>query len=139
MFVTDCGRAFWVTSAPLAQWTKHEWAGAWICSAFRSEGAGVASELIKQAISATLAHYGDAPALGMVTFINREKVRPMIVRGKQVWGWTYRKAGFVECGETKGGLLALQLVPSKMPAPIAALPRSMRGTPLFDKFMEAAE
>lgn len=133
VFVTDCGRAFWVTSAPLARWTKHAWAGAWINSAFRSEGAGIASELILEAVAATRAHYGETPALGMVTFINRKKVNPTMVRGAKVWGWTYLKAGFVVAGETKGGLLALQMVPDAMPAPLAANPRSMHGSPLFDR------
>jgi len=55
-----------------------------------------------------------------MTFIDRNKVRPTKVRGKEVWGWTYRKAGFVEVGETKGGLLALQLLPDAMPQPEAA-------------------
>jgi len=132
VFLTECARAFWITSAPFAEWTKHAWAGAWICSAFRSEGAGKASELITQAVAASLAHYGSPPALGMVTFVNRAMVKPTIVRGEKVWGWTYRKAGFVDAGETKGGLLALQLWPSDMPAPMAAHPRTMHGTPLFD-------
>lgn len=150
VFVTDCGRAFWITSAPFAEWVRHAWPGAWINSAFRQEGAGKASELIRQAVAATLAHYGDPPALGMVTFINRRCrkckkqfsacacaepdwiVRPTMVRGKPVWGWSYRKAGFVDAGETKGGLLALQLLPNAMPAPMPALPRTMHGSPLFD-------
>lgn len=132
VFLTDCGRAFWVTSFPLAEWVKHAWAGAWICSAFRSEGAGRASDLIQQAVAATRAHYGEPPGLGMITFIDRSKVRPTMVRGLPTWGWTYRKAGFVYAGETKGGLMAMQLLPPAMPAPLSAKPRSMRGTPLFD-------
>ena len=132
VFVTDCGRAFWITSAPLAEWVKHAWAGAWVCSAFRSEGAGRASDLIRQAVAATRAHYGDPPPLGMVTFINREKVRPTMVRGVEVWGWTYLKAGFVVAGETQGGLLALRMPPDAMPAALAARPRTMHGAPLFD-------
>lgn len=159
VFLTDCGRAFWITSAPLAEWVKHAWAGAWVCSAFRSEGAGTASELIRQAVAATRAHYGAPPALGMVTFIDRRCrkcrkqfpvcacaepdwiVRPTMVRGTPVWGWTYRKAGFIEAGETKGGLLALQLLPDAMPGPLAANQRTMHGMPLFDRFpfLEAAE
>lgn len=35
--LTATGRAYWVTSFPFAEWVKHEWAGAWICSAFRNE------------------------------------------------------------------------------------------------------
>jgi hypothetical protein len=69
----------------------------------------------------------------MITFVDRNKVRPTRVRGRDVWGWTYRKAGFVDAGETKGGLLALQLLPAAMPAPLAALARSMHGSPLFDR------
>lgn len=133
VFVTDCGRALWVTSWQLPEWVKHAWPGAWLNSTFRQEGAGVASELIRQAVAATRAYYGEPPALGMVTFIDRAKVRPTMVRGVPVWGWTYRKAGFVDAGETKGGLLALQLHPDAMPAPLAARPRSMHGTPLFDR------
>jgi hypothetical protein len=34
---TDLGDAFWVTSWPFARFTKHDWAGAWVCSAFRNE------------------------------------------------------------------------------------------------------
>lgn len=115
--LTETGRAYWVTSAPFAEWVKHAWAGAWICSAFRNEGAGRASDMIVEAVAATRAHYGTPPDLGMVTFIDRKKVRPIIVRGQEVFGWTFRKAGFAECGETKGGLLALQLLPEGMPPP----------------------
>jgi hypothetical protein len=132
VLLSDCGRAFWVTSAPFAEYVKHAWAGAWVCSAFRSEGAGRASELIREAVAATLAYYGKPPPLGIVTFIDRKKVRPTMVHGKPVWGWTYRKAGFVEAGETKGGLLALQLLPAAMPPPMPAQQRSMLGTALFD-------
>ena len=123
----------------MAKWVKHAWAGAWICSAFRSEGAGKASELIRQAVAATRAFYGIPPSLGMITFIDRAQVRPTKVRGHDVWGWTYRKAGFVDAGETKGGLLALQLFPDRMPDPVPALPRTMLGTPLFDHMVEAAK
>lgn len=133
VFLSKCGRAFWVTSVPLSEWVRHAWGGAWICSAFRSEGAGCASELIRQAVAATRAHYGEPPALGMVTFVNRDKVRPRMVRGKKVWGWSYLKAGFTEIGETKSGLLALQLLPESMPGPLAANQRTMHGTPLFDR------
>ena len=112
---TDTGRAYWTTGWPFAEWTKHAWAGAWLCSAFRNEGAGVASEMIRDAVSATRAHYGAPPDLGMVTFVDRSKVKPTKVRGRDVYGWSFRRAGFVECGETKGGLLALQLLPDAMP------------------------
>lgn len=72
------------------------------------------------------------PPLGMVTFINRKKVKPTMVRGVKTWGYCYRKAGFVDVGETKGGLLALQLWPVDMPAAFPARQRAMHGTALFD-------
>lgn len=120
------GEAVWGTSTPFAQFVKHAWAGAWMCSIFRNEGAGIASELIRDAIAATRAVAGDPPQLGMITFIDRKKVKPTTVRGKQIWGWTYRKAGFEEVGETKGGLIALQLRPSEMPEPTS--PHGHQGT-----------
>jgi len=123
VFLHESHKAFWVTSYPFAEYVKHAWAGAWICSAFRSECAGKASDLILSALSATRAHFGDPPPLGLVTFINRAKVTPISVRGVPTWGWTYRKAGFHVCGETKGGLLALQIDPDSMPAACPA--RSM--------------
>lgn len=114
---TPTGEAFWTTSWPFGEYVKHAWPGAWVCSAFRNEGAGCASDLIRQAIAATLAYFGDPPELGMVTFVDRSKVRPTKVRGCDEWGWTFRKAGFTAVGETAGGLLAMQLLPMNMPNP----------------------
>ena len=114
---TPTGRAFWVTSWPFAEYVRHAWAGACMCSAFRSEGAGLASDLIRDALAATLHHYGEPPQLGMVTFLDRSKVRPIKVRGVETWGWTWELAGFRPIGETKGGLLALQCRPEDMPKP----------------------
>jgi len=110
--------ALWVTSWPFAAYTRHRWGGAWVCSCFRREGGDVpASTMIVQAVAATRWRWPATPAFGMVTFINREKVRPTKVHGREVWGWTYRRAGFEEDGETEGGLLALRLRPERMPAP----------------------
>ena len=113
---TPTGQAFWVTSWPFAEYTRHAWAGAWVCSAFRNEGAAKASDLIWEALQASRAVLGEPPALGLVTFVNRSKVKPTRVRGLDVWGWTYLKTGFRVVGETKGGLLALQILPRDMPA-----------------------
>ena len=123
LYANEAGReALWVTSWPFAEYVKHAWAGAWVCSAFRNEGVGRASDLIVAAMAHSRAHFGDPPPLGMVTFVDRSKVRPTVVRGREVWGWTYLKAGFCEVGETKGGLLALQILPADFPAPVAAEP-----------------
>lgn len=45
--------AFWVTSWPFAEYTRHAWAGAWVCSAFRNESAHLSSALIRDAVAAT--------------------------------------------------------------------------------------
>lgn len=88
VLLTVCQRALWVTSWPFPEFVRHAWAGAWVCSCFRNEGAGIASELIRDAVAATRAFYGDPPSLGMVTFIDRRKVRPIKVRGVETWGRT---------------------------------------------------
>ena len=51
------GKAFWVTSFPFSQYVRHQWAGAWVCSAFRNENAGIASEMIRDAVAATRAFF----------------------------------------------------------------------------------
>lgn len=116
VLLTPDADAVWVTSWPKAEYVKHAWAGAWMNSLFRNESPLLASGLIRAAVVETVEYFGEPPALGMVTFVDRAKVRPTRVRGKDVWGWTYLKAGFVVAGETKGGLLALQLTPEAMPA-----------------------
>ena len=113
---TNCLRALWVTSWPLPEYVMHAWAGAWINSLFRNEGAGLSSDLIRDAIAATLDVWPRVPSLGIISFIDKSKIRH-----KRDPGRCYRKAGFREAGYTKGGLLALQLMPNEMPAPCAPL------------------
>jgi hypothetical protein len=115
--------SLWVTSWPFAQYVKHRWPGAWVCSCFRREAQTdpAASDLIRDAVAATRFRYGEPPTLGMVTFVDRDHVTPTKVRGEDTWGWTYRKAGFQPDGETKGGLLAFRLPPEAMPPAIPAL------------------
>jgi hypothetical protein len=108
--------AFWVTSWPFAQYVKHAWAGAWVCSAFRNESDHRASELIRDAVAATLNKYGEAPELGMITFVDTLKVK----RTRKP-GYTFSKVGFRHCGWTNGGLYAMQLLPADMPSPMAPL------------------
>lgn len=104
--------AYWVTSWPFAKYVKHAWPGAWICSAFRNEGGVLSSFLIREAVACTCDRWPDIPDLGMVTFIDVEKVRH-----KRDPGRCFLKAGFEKVGYTKGGLLALQLLPEAMPPP----------------------
>lgn len=112
--------AFWITSWPFAEYVKHAWAGAWVCSAFRNERPDLyrSSEIIVEAIAATRWKWPDVPALGMITFVDTDKVRR-----KRDPGRCYRKAGFVPATprKTAGGLVALQLLPESMPSADAPL------------------
>lgn len=114
VLLTGKADALWVTSWPLAAFTKHEWAGAWVNSLFRNESSVLASELIREAVARTRGRWPKVPALGMVTFVDADRVRH-----KRDPGRCYRKAGFRRVGETKGGLLAFQLLPDEMPDAIA--------------------
>lgn len=107
--------AFWVTSYPFAEYVRHAWAGAWMCSAFRNEGKHLSSELITQAVACTRWRW-EPPELGMVTFVD-----PTKVRRKRDFGRCYRRAGFEEVGATQGGLIALQLLPAAMPEAVPPL------------------
>lgn len=115
--------ALWVSSWPYAEYVNHKWAGAWVNSCFRRESGPVASDLVRQAVAATRWYWPDVPSVpwsykgesgfvGMVTFIDRDKVRR-----KRDYGRCYRKAGFKVIGETKGGLLALGIELADMPEP----------------------
>ncbi len=103
VLITPDRTALWCTSWPFAEYTKHEWAGAWVNSLFRNEAhddpfAPRASELIRDAVAVTRWVFGDPPDLGMVTFVNADKVRR-----KRDPGRCYLRAGFKRVGETQGG------------------------------------
>ena len=102
--------ALWITSYPYAEFVQHEWAGAMVCSAFRNEGTELSSDLIRDALAATRWRWPELPELGMVTFVDQDKVRP-----KPHPGYCFIKAGFEKCGRTKGGLIALQVLPGDWP------------------------
>jgi hypothetical protein len=110
VLLTPSADALWVTSWPYAEYVRHAWAGAWVCSCFRNESSVLSSSLILQAVAATRAAYGPAPPLGMVTFVNPSKVRR-----KRDPGRCFLRAGFRRVGDTEGGLAALQLLPDDMP------------------------
>lgn len=102
--------ALWVTSWPFAEFVRHAWPGAWICSAFRNEGEVLSSTLIEEAVAATRYRWPDVPDLGMVTFVD-----PAQTRRKRDPGRCFRRAGFRVVGKTAGGLVALQLLREDMP------------------------
>ena len=113
-------KALWVSLAQ--EYDKHAWPGAWVCSLFRNEGAGLSSELITEAVAATAAAWGTPPEHGFLTYVNERRVRSSNP------GCCFRYAGWEVLGRSrKRGLLALQLRPDAFPAPVAAprLQRSM--------------
>ena len=113
VLLTEHADALWVSSWPFAEYVRHKWAGAWMCSLFRREPEcpHLASDLIVRAVAATRSVW-EPPPLGMVTFIDPNKTRR-----KRDPGRCYRRAGWSAIGETKGGLVALQLLPADMPHP----------------------
>ena len=114
-FVLKQKRALWVTSWPFAQYVKHAWPGAWINSCFRKQGgAQIASDMIRDAIAATRWHWREIPELGMITFVDADKIRK---KASCDVGRCYQEAGFHHCGFTKAGLYAFQLLPEDMPSP----------------------
>lgn len=109
--------ALWTTSWPFAEYVRHAWPGAWVNSLFRKECDGRASDMIREAVSATR-HQWEPPALGIVTFVDPRAVPGTMVRGERVYGHCYQCAGFRHVGFTKGGLWAWQLLPEDMPEPM---------------------
>jgi hypothetical protein len=118
--VLKCECALWVTSWPFAQFVRHRWPGAWVNSLFRNEGAGLSSELIREAVAATR-WYWEPPEIGMITFVDAAKVRR-----KRDPGRCYKRAGFRFVGFTEGGLHAFQLLPCDMPDACAPLGVTLR-------------
>lgn len=126
VLLTEQADALWITSWPFAEFVRHAWAGAWVCSCFRNESSSLSSELIAEAVAATRWRWADTPALGMITFVDPTKIRERPDWGlkKPDWGRCYRKAGFSHVGYTHGGLVALQLLPGAMPE--ACMPHGAR-------------
>ncbi len=110
VFLTMTEDALWVTSTPFAEYVKHAWAGAWVNSLFRNESEHLSSELITQALAASRWVLGEPPELGIVSFVDADKIRH-----KRDPGRCYRKAGWEHVGFTKGGLFAFQLLPQDWP------------------------
>ncbi len=119
VLLTEGADALWVTSWPLPQFVKHQWAGARISSTFRNESPYLSSELITQAVAATRWFYGDPPPLGIVTFVDAGKVRRKRDPGRCYLraGWGYSRDSEGRPRKTKGGLWVLELLPEQMPEP----------------------
>ena len=103
VLLADDQQSLWVTSWPFAEYVQHDWAGAWMNSSFRREGGGVeASDLIREAVAATLWKWPDVPPLGMVTFIDPTKVKGTKRRGEVIYGYSYLKVRIQARRQDKG-------------------------------------
>jgi hypothetical protein len=145
--VLKCSGGYWVTSWPFAEWVRHRWAGAWVCSAFHKANSceGRASDLIRDAVAATLwyrEHGGNpkwqadpVPSVwateagvnaAMVTFVDPSKIvrRSKYRKPPRDPGRCFLEAGFVPDGTTMGGLPAFVLPLDALPEPAAPLPNS---------------
>lgn len=111
--------AVWVTLLQHPEFVDHAWPGAWVCSLFRNEAAGLSSELIIEATAITRAELGEPPEQGIITFIDGPKVRSTNP------GYCYLMAGWEHLGWTKGGhgrnsQRVLWLRPERWPEPTLA-------------------
>jgi hypothetical protein len=125
VLIAENSKAVFGMSYPKAEYVKHAWAGAWVISIFRNEEAGpLASDMVRDAMAIMQTLYA-VPEIGCVTFVHPKKVRGVMERGELVKGFCFKKAGFRAVGETKKGLIAWQMLPREMPAPIV-LPPAVR-------------
>jgi hypothetical protein len=102
--------AFWVTLAPYARYVKHQWAGAWTCTAFRNESSILSSSLITQAVAATLYLLKNPPEIGFITFVDPQQIK------SRNPGYCFKMAGWKLVGRSKmRGLPALHLAVKDFP------------------------
>jgi len=105
--------ALWVSLQQKNEFIKHCWKNAWICSTFRNESNLLSSNLIKSAVSNTIACWGNPPENGFITFVNPSKVK------SRNPGYCFIKAGWKKIGYTKiNSLLVFQLSRLDFPSPI---------------------
>lgn len=121
---TQCSRAYWVSLFQLPEYTDHAWPGAWVCSAFRNDRSGhVSSELIREALAATVAEWGQAPREGMITFVDAEATAARR-SAHHAPGHCFRVVGFEDTeARTRRGYHVLRLPPAAFPLPVPALSR----------------
>ncbi len=120
VLITRDASAVWVTSWPLAEYVRRDYADAWICTLFRNESPILSSSLILEAIAITRWKYGSPPASGMITMIDPTKIQSCNP------GYCFKVAGFQHIDYTKrAGLHILQLASAKIPqaaSPLGVLP-----------------
>jgi hypothetical protein len=84
----------------------------------------LASDLIREAVAITRGLWTPLPVDGFYTTINPRKVAPIKVRGREVWGYCYIKAGWrVEAERTAARdliIISLSCADLTAIAPVAA-------------------
>lgn len=95
VLLTPNGESVWGSHRP-APWTEAKRMDGFVgssCFLFRNDNysAALASELIREAVGYTASLWGVEP---WITYVARDKVKPVMVHGKHCPGWTYLKAGF---------------------------------------------
>lgn len=116
VLVTEDGLAVWVTLRQRPEFVDHDWPAAWCCTLFRNEGPALSSQLIREALAASVAELGRPPSQGLVTFVD-----PTKVRRKRDPGRCFLRAGFEEwgriaAGHGRGPRVVLGLRPDGFPA-----------------------
>src|SRR5690606_32667924 len=97
---TAHGDAVWVTWHGI----RDDGMKAWECTIFRNESGNLSSEMVKQAIAATIGEWGTPARDGIITYVDQSKVRSLNP------GFCFKMAGFREIGKSKKrGLILLQL------------------------------
>ena len=110
---TPEGDALWVAArSDFPRLDAFPWA--WVNNYFRNESEHLSSELIREAVAVTLHLYGEAPADGLVTYIDPAQV------SSPNPGYCFLVAGFEPSGWTAGGhgrrsLRRLHMAPEAMP------------------------
>lgn len=112
--------ALWVSTWPYPEYTHHKWPGAWECALFRNEGRELSSRLIRTALAATRAHWGDPPDAGVITWIDPAAIKNTLP------GYCFRRAGFKRIGTTDKGYLVLRLAPHRVPPAAPAIGQQLR-------------
>lgn len=100
VFLHESEKALWVAVWPKPEYAFHGKGDAWECSLFRNEGAGLASDLIWEAVEETIAWWGTPPSKGYITTVDAGKVKK-----KRDPGRCFIKAGWLPDGTSSRGLL----------------------------------
>lgn len=96
---TPVGDAVWVTWSGI----RDDGLQAWECTIFRNESSNLSSDMIRAAVTATIAEWGQPPPDGIITYVDKSKVR------SRNPGFCFLSAGFQRIGRSKRrGLILLQ-------------------------------